>query len=202
MTRRRTKGKNKSYVARDRGFLKKHTGLIIGAVVVVAVAGLITFSVINQTSASKNFTFTTYSGHEVPGISTSSAKWETVIGQGTPVMLNFYGGDCPPCRAEMPDLQSVYSAHSEEVVFFGLDVGPFLGLGTREQGQRLLQQLGITYSAGYSDGAGPIAAYEITGLPQTVFFSADGQEVRTVQGVISRSRLEGILVNELGVPGS
>lgn len=54
----------------------------------------------------------------------------------------------PTCRVEMPDLQAVYEEFNEEIMLIGLDVGPFIGLGSREDGKALLQELEVTYPAG------------------------------------------------------
>ena len=48
----------------------------------------------------------------------------------------------------MPDLQAVYEEFNEEIMLIGLDVGPFIGLGNREDGKALLQELEVTYPAG------------------------------------------------------
>jgi thiol-disulfide isomerase/thioredoxin len=55
-----------------------------------------------------------------------------LLGTGTPVVLNFWAGQCPPCRAEMPDFQAVYDRYADEFLLVGVDIGPFIGLGTRE----------------------------------------------------------------------
>lgn len=36
--------------------------------------------------------------------------------KGKPVFINFWATWCPPCRAEMPDLQSFYEDNGEEVI--------------------------------------------------------------------------------------
>src|SRR5687768_5893892 len=70
-------------------------------------------------------------------------NFSQAIAQGKPVVLNFWGGSCPPCRAEMPDIEAVSREYGDRVLFLGLDVGPFLLLGTRQEGQALLEELDI-----------------------------------------------------------
>ena len=41
--------------------------------------------------------------------------------RGQPVVLNFWAGLCPPCRAEMPDLQEFYDEFNDRVVLVGVD---------------------------------------------------------------------------------
>ncbi|MEX2431042.1 MAG: TlpA disulfide reductase family protein, partial [Dehalococcoidia bacterium] len=71
-----------------------------------------------------------------------------VLAQGKPVVLNFWAALCAPCRAEMPDLQRVHEQRQDEVSILGIDVGPQFSLGTREQGRKLLDELGVRYPAG------------------------------------------------------
>jgi thiol-disulfide isomerase/thioredoxin len=37
------------------------------------------------------------------------------------VALNFWAGQCPPCRAEMPAFQRVYDRHSDDFLLVGVD---------------------------------------------------------------------------------
>ena len=38
-----------------------------------------------------------------------------------PVVLNLWAGACPPCRAEMPDLDDFNTEYSDRVALFGLE---------------------------------------------------------------------------------
>ncbi|MCL4535788.1 MAG: TlpA family protein disulfide reductase [Bacteroidetes bacterium] len=43
--------------------------------------------------------------------------------KGKPVLINFWTTWCPPCRAEMPDIETVYQRHKAEgLVVLGVDV--------------------------------------------------------------------------------
>ena len=92
-----------------------------------------------------------------------------------PVVLNFWAGLCPPCRAEMPNIQSIYPEYREKVAIFGIDIGPFVGLGTREDGEKLIQNLGITYPTGSTLENEIVIAYEISGMPTTIFLLPQGK---------------------------
>lgn len=115
---------------------------------------------------------------------------------GRPVVLNFWAGLCPPCRMEMPDLQAVHERFQGEVLLFGLDVGPFTALGTREDGMRLLEELAVTYPAGTTSESGVVQAYGITGMPSTLFITPDGRIVQRWTGLLTEAKLTE-LVQEL-----
>ena len=113
-----------------------------------------------------------------------------------PVVLNFWAGDCPPCEAEMPDLDEFNAEYSDRVALFGLDVGPFVFLGTRAQGRALVQKLGVTYPVGTTTDAEVIRSYEVFGMPTTVFLTPDGEVQRKWSGLLTASKL-GELTDEL-----
>ncbi len=120
----------------------------------------------------------------------------TVVGQGKPVVLNFWAALCPPCRAEMPEFERVHEERGDEVVILGVDIGPQQLLGTREEGQALLQELGVTYPAGTTFDDSVVRGFEIFGMPTTFFIAADGTVVRKWSGILDEAKLNE-LVDEL-----
>ena len=95
--------------------------------------------------------------------------------RGKPLVLNFWAGLCPPCQAEMPDLQAFYEEFGDRVTLLGLDVGPFTGLGSNQNGRDLLKDLDITYPAGTTEYGDVVREYEVFGMPTTVFITEDGR---------------------------
>ena len=109
---------------------------------------------------------------------------------GKPVVLNFWAGLCPPCRAEMPDLQEFYDENKEEATLLGVDIGQFMGLGSQADAENLLRELDITYPAGFTNDADVIRNYKVLGMPTTVFINADGSIFERWTGVLDREVLE------------
>ena len=70
--------------------------------------------------------------------------------EGKPLVLNFWAGLCPPCRAEMPQFQLFYEEFKEDIQLVGIDIGIFTGLGSRSNAEELLRELGVTYLAGWT----------------------------------------------------
>jgi len=79
--------------------------------------------------------------------------------QGKPLVLNFWAGLCPPCRAEMPDLQEFYEENKDRVNLLGIDVGQFTGLGDQASAKALLEELDVTYPAGFTNYGGVMRDY-------------------------------------------
>lgn len=121
----------------------------------------------------------------------------SVIGRGRPVVLNFFAGLCPPCRAEMPAFERVWARHSDEVLIVGADIGPFLDLGTHADARRLLAELGITYPAAYVE-ENPVAQFRIVGMPTTILYDAAGRIVDQHTGILTETQLEQAVVGLIG----
>lgn len=109
--------------------------------------------------------------------------------QGKPLVLNFWAGLCPPCRAEMPDLEGFHEEFKDRVNLLGIDVGQFTGLGTQVDAKDLLNELGITYPAGFTTDASVMRSYKVLGMPTTVFIDSKGVVFRTWTGALNRETL-------------
>lgn len=158
--------------------------------VAVAVLVVVGFAIIQGSSsagAGGDFDFEVYQGSEHLG--GENVSFGDVLGLGKPVVLNFWAGDCPPCRAEMPAFQRVYERNHDDVIFLGMDVGAFTGLGTERSALRLLDELGITYPAGAPPSRSTIVNYSVRSMPTTVFFDSGGNMTDRADGAISEFRL-------------
>ncbi len=142
----------------------------------------------------KDFPIDVYQGEELLG--GSSVSFKQILEQKKPVVLNFWAALCPPCRAEMPDIQRVSEQFQGRVTFLGLDVGPFQFLGTRDQGKHLLKILDISYPSGSTESGQVIEDYGISSMPTTFFIKANGEIQRKWAGLLNEEKLVD-LVEEL-----
>ena len=135
--------------------------------------------------AAQDFAFTLYQGSDKLG--GESLNFSDL--KGKPVVLNFWAGLCPPCRAEMPDLQDFYNESNGRVTLVGIDVGQFTGLGRQDDARALLRELGVTYPAGFTNDGSVMAGYKVLSMPTTVFVSPNGEVFRTWAGVLNKEVL-------------
>ena len=147
-----------------------------------------------ETRPAPDFALTLYQGQgELGG---TDLQVSNILAQGKPLILNFWAGLCPPCRAEMPDFEAVYMASKSQITLVGIDVGRFVGLGTVEQGKSLAAELGVTYPLATAKDATVLADYKVLGMPTTVFVTPDGMIQRVWAGLLNEeTMLE--LVDEL-----
>ena len=138
--------------------------------------------------AAPDFEFTLYQGEGELGATDLSMSDL----QGKPVVLNFWAGLCPPCRAEMPDFQAFADDNRDSVTVLGIDVGQFTNLGSQDDARILLTDLGITYPAGYTTDGTIMRRYEVLGMPTTVFINSRGEVFRLWGGILDHEVLQDI----------
>lgn len=149
------------------------------------------------TVAAPDFVIEPYQSARTLG--SGQTSFARVFDQRKPVILNFWAGLCPPCRAEMPAFQAVADDYADDLIVLGVDVGPFTGLGSAEDARALLKELQITYPAGAATGVEALQLYEVRGMPTTIFFAPDGTMLAQHTGFLSESHLRD-LVNSLLLP--
>ena len=133
-----------------------------------------------------DFQISLHQGEEILGASQVSLSSL----QGKPVVLNFWAGLCPPCRAEMPDLQEFHEEYQDQVYLIGVDLGSFFaGLGNKQDGIELLKELEVTYPAGFTDDIKVVKNYGVLGMPSTIFITADGKIFRKWTGLLNKEKL-------------
>jgi len=191
-------------------------GILVGGIIVVGIAVLVgiialvalrprqspsgigTSSAPGKTPGSSSlkpapdFPITLYQGAEVLGGDriTLARLW----GKGKPVVLNFWAGGCPPCRVELPDFQNLYNEVAKgKWTLIGVDIGPYVGLGSREEGKALLRELKISFPAGTTFEEDAVNVYQILGMPTTVFITSDGRIFKTYAGLLTRAQMDSFL---------
>ena len=107
-----------------------------------------------------------------------------------PMVINFWAGLCPPCRAEMPDFQAFYEDFNDRVLLLGIDLGQFTGLGTQQDATDLLADLQVTYPAGFTEDGAVIKEYRVLGMPSTIFIDANGEVFHTWTGPLNEETLK------------
>ena len=139
------------------------------------------------------FPISVYQGEETVG--GSEIVFSGLFAQGQPVVLNFWAGLCPPCRAELPDLQEVNDEYKGRILLFGADVGVFTALGSQDDGRALLRELNISFPAGAAT-TNIVRSSRIFSMPTTLFITPSGEIQKRWNGLLNREKM-GELIEEL-----
>ena len=88
-----------------------------------------------------------------------------------PVVLNFFASWCTPCITEMPALESVHQQRPD-IALVGLAVND-----TPTRAREIVADTGVTYATGVDPDSAISNAYEILGMPTTLFIAPTGEVV-------------------------
>ncbi len=120
--------------------------------------------------------------------------------RGKPVILNFWATWCPPCRAEMPELEALWQRYKDDgLLLIGVDQGE--NAATVERFARGVVATTFPLLLDTNQAVG--RAYGVRALPTTVFIDAEGriQDVR-IGGPMNRAMLMDSVNKTLVDPGS
>ena len=164
---------------------------VISIVLVILVLSI--FSLFNlmkpSSTTAKDFEILLYQGQEQ--LQADSIMLKDL--RGDLVVLNFWAGLCSTCRAEMPGFDRFYNNHKDKLIFVGVDVGPYIGLGSTADGRRLLSELQVSYPAGFTEDGDVVLDYQILYMPTTLFISQDGEIIKRFEGNVGEDTLDSYL---------
>jgi thiol-disulfide isomerase/thioredoxin len=103
---------------------------------------------------------------------------------GAPLVVNFWASWCPPCIAEMPDLEAVSRLAEGEVTFVGVNTQD-----TEERAAQLVEQTGVTYDLVRDPAAELFQAFGVFAMPTTFYVDASGDIVGRHSGLLTRDAL-------------
>lgn len=98
--------------------------------------------------------------------------------EGQPVFLNFWATWCPPCVAELPEIQKAYEKHGEDVAFL---------LVTNEEAEKVdafLEKHGYDLPVSYATSALP-PSLQHASIPTTYILSPEGIIVVKKTGAVN-----------------
>jgi thiol-disulfide isomerase/thioredoxin len=102
------------------------------------------------------------------------------IGNG-PLIINFWGSWCPPCRREMPDLKRIYDEYKP----LGLEIVGLAVKDTPRKAYAYVSQYGYDWKMFMATPESMQTLKLGTGVPTTIFFDRDGNEVGRYIGLRS-----------------
>lgn len=122
---------------------------------------------------------------------TTGDQYRVTEQKQTLTVVNFFATWCPPCKAEMPHLQSFAENLPEGVAIVGIN------LTARDDGEKVLANFLDTYHVTYpilldeTDASG--TAFQVLSIPTTVLLNAQGEELERIVGPVSEDRLRQLI---------
>ena len=121
--------------------------------------------------------------------------------KGKTVFLNFWATWCPPCRAEMPEIQKLYEEYQKEedpeVVILGI-AAPGYGQEQSADGvKQFLEENGYTYPVLMDEGGNIFDQYGIQSYPTTFMFTKEGKVFGYLSGQLSEDIMRNIIAQTI-----
>ena len=87
--------------------------------------------------------------------------------EGKPVVINFWGSWCEPCKKELPAFQRTYVDYRDEVEFVGINMKDNL-----DDARAMAEDFGLTYPLVVGE-VDLERKFDLVGYPTTVFITSD-----------------------------
>lgn len=115
--------------------------------------------------------------------------------RGKVVFLNFWAKWCPPCRAEMPDIQKLYESYGEdaEVVILAVATPNVGGESDEADVIAFLEENGYTYPVVMDPTGRVLYDYGIHAFPTTFMIDAEGNVFGYVTGAMNGETMQSII---------
>lgn len=130
--------------------------------------------------------------HEMIDLPTTTREMYSLSEQEQKLtIVNFFATWCPPCKAEMPHLQSIAEDLPAGVALIGVN------LTDRDNGEQALVNFMETYKVTYpilldeTDEVG--TAFRVMSIPTTVLLNAQGEELERLVGPVSEEGLRQLI---------
>lgn len=159
---------------------------VIEALLWLVVAGLFVWRITPQLQAAV--------GWHAGGTDAPAVTLDMLDGSGLPlkdlkgqvVLVNFWATWCPPCRAELPGLESVYrDLHADGFTVVGVSMDQ----ASRAQVASFLQDHAITYPIAMATPDVVAAFGGVNSFPTSFLLDAQGRVRYTVQGIFAAPTL-------------
>jgi cytochrome c biogenesis protein CcmG/thiol:disulfide interchange protein DsbE len=153
--------------------LARRRPIVLGVVVAVLVT-LTLVAAVRLTAPSRIATGQV--APDIAGQTLDGAPFRLADLRGHPVIVNFWGPSCVPCRSEFPLFKSKLAEHAPD----GLQIVGVLMFDTPTEARAFVAQFGAPWPTVLDPTAGIRTAYQAVARPQTYFIDPGGV-LRTIQ---------------------
>lgn len=120
--------------------------------------------------------------------------------KGKTIFLNFWATWCPPCRAEMPEIQEIYEDYGnneEDVIILGIASPNYGREGSAEEIAAFLAENEYTYPVVMDEGGLSAYTYGVSAYPTTFMIDAEGNVFGYVSGQITKDIMNSIITQTI-----
>ncbi|WP_108669279.1 redoxin domain-containing protein [Peribacillus acanthi] len=109
--------------------------------------------------------------------------------KGKKVMLNFWATWCPPCKAEMPEMEEFQQQLSKDEVILAVNIDP------QNDVEGFIDSMGVTFPIALDEGGEVNKMYKILTIPTTYFIDSEGVIQEKFIGAMSLKDMKELMGN-------
>jgi cytochrome c biogenesis protein CcmG, thiol:disulfide interchange protein DsbE len=91
--------------------------------------------------------------------------------QGKKVILNFWATWCPPCQAEMPEMQNFYEKYNKDVEVLAVNL---TSQDSRDKVDSFIKEYGLTFPVVLDEEGDVLKLYKISPIPTSYIIDSEG----------------------------
>jgi thiol-disulfide isomerase/thioredoxin len=104
--------------------------------------------------------------------------------RGEKIFLNFWASWCPPCRAEMPDVQKLHEENFDNFKIIAVNVGE-----NRSTAAEFINENNLNFKVVLDNSQEISREYLVRGIPTSYFLDENGVIINKISGVISYQQM-------------
>lgn len=109
-----------------------------------------------------------------------------------PLVVNFFAAWCGPCRAELPEFETVYQELKDQVNFLGISRD-----ASAAPSLELLADTGVSYPSGWDRDGSLFGDLRLFAMPSTLMVDRNGVVVEQWAGVLTTESLRDLITENL-----
>lgn len=151
---------------------------VVAAVLLISLLTVAIVQAVNKKTEEPETSSQTATSQNGPAVGSKAPDFElkTLTGEtvklsdlkGKKVMLNFWATWCPPCKAEMPDMEKFHQEVGDKVVILAVNIDPQLDV------QAFVDEYKITFPIPLDTEDAVNGMYDVISIPTTYFIDSKG----------------------------
>lgn len=111
--------------------------------------------------------------------------------KGKKVMVNFWATWCPPCEAEMPEMQKLQNEHQDNLIVLAVNMTN--AEKSREDVESFISKRKLTFPVALDKDGRVSVQYEVYSYPTTYFLDEEGNIMNISRGAMTKETMEKLL---------
>ncbi|MGG4489049.1 redoxin domain-containing protein [Metabacillus idriensis] len=111
--------------------------------------------------------------------------------KGKKVMVNFWATWCPPCEAEMPEMQKLQNEYPDDLVVLAVNMTN--AEKSREDVESFISKRNLTFPVALDKDGRVSVQYEVYSYPTTYFLDEEGNIMNISRGAMTKETMEKML---------